>query len=1066
MFLQQLRAMTDSKGLPFQFQTPDPGPHGQEQRKAGSSLARDLPVRRQKTRIVEKVKENRVTIILADTGSGKSSQVPQMLLEEGMGPILCTQPRRLAVATVAKRVAEERGCTLGNEVGYQIGQLNVSSTRSMIVFKTSGVLLEELRTNGVAAINKYKVIILDEVHERSVESDLVLTCVKHLLRSTSVKLVLMSATADLLKYENYFKDIDRGERVEKIAIQNLAGKLQSMILNTKVSYLEQVVKLLGNVPKHVALLDSITEREEAEAAERGIDIGEGTFKLIRDLILHLHNSEPDLTKNVMVFLPTYRSLEQQFLLLNATKAPFKVFVLHSSVDIEDSIRAMEVSPLNRRKVILATNVAESSVTIPGVSFVIDSCRSLEIFWDRDLKKHQPRLKWISESQANQRKGRTGRTCDGVVYRMVPRNLFLRFEKFETPAMQLISLKKQVLMILTSVSKALNDPSALLKKCMNPPLVDTINDALDALEEMEAIEYDQKGKQKPTFYGRLLVSLPLSLESSIMVVRGGQLGYTREAALLASIQDCTPNPISKPFGNPYKYQQSLENYYKPDDGEEVASHATTMLANMYAYEFWQRSFQDKQRLNNLLEQARTSVGTNGNLKVQVEESELDWCIQHQLNLTSLRAVAETVEAIMEALHRFRPEFLKNVSGPPTYITTNAYDHTCDPSLADSGNGSVHESWYHEVEHKSNDYREDNGHENGGTILENGGFETHEEKICLRVPFTSYGTYHSLEDELVLSAVLIEVQKGDERPPYTKLEDIPADKDSRNVPLCGFFLRGMCIKGDNCNYSHSRTAEPTPCRFFSSASGCRYGDSCIYYHHNPNKYILPPSCEPLCFDEEQPSAESMLDLLPDLDDGEFLLLFGEGDFSFAESLSSYIPPYRIIATSLDKEGIIWSLPALNQRIQKLRISQMQIHWDVDVTSLATCPTRDRMNVSQNLTNLIPWPRVRCIIWNFPFADVDEDTAKHQELVQKFFASLSILTKTLRLQPIPVIVTLCNDQFCRWRMERAARASFFFLTCSSPFDSKTFGGYHPIRNNLLSTFPVEKPIVYMFEYYPPPV
>ncbi|OAE27235.1 hypothetical protein AXG93_473s1060 [Marchantia polymorpha subsp. ruderalis] len=912
--------MTDSKGPPFQLQTSDTGPPGQDQRKGGSLLARELPVRRQKTRIVEKIKENRVTIILADTGSGKSSQVPQMLLEEGMGPIICTQPRRLAVATVAKRVAEERGCTLGGEVGYQIGQQKVSSTRSMIVFKTSGVLLEELRTNGVAAINKYKVIILDEVHERSVESDLVLTSVKHLLQSTSVKLVLMSATADLLKYEVYFKDIDRGERVEKIAIQNLADKLQSMILNTKVSYLEQVVKLLGNVPEHVALLDRFTEREEVGAAERGIDIGDGTLMLIRDLILHLHSSEPDLKKNVLVFLPTYRSLEQQWLLLNASKAPFKIFVLHSSVDIEDSIRAMEVSPVNRRKVILATNVAESSVTIPGVSFVIDSCRSLEIFWDRDQKKHKPRLKWISESQANQRKGRTGRTCDGVVYRMVPRNMFLRFDKFETPAMQLISLKKQVLMILTSVSKALNDPSALLKKCMNPPHVDTIEDALDALKEMKAIEYDQKGKHRPTFYGRLLVCLPLSLESAIMVVRGGQLGYTREAALLAAIQDCTPNPISRPFGNPYKYQQSVANYYKPEDGEEVASLATNMLANMYAYEFWQRSFQDKQRLRNLSEQARTFVVANGNVKNRGEETELDWCSQHQLNLTALRAVAETVEAIMEALHRFRPEFLNNVSGPPTYIT-HAYDHVCEVSPADSGNGSVHGSWYHEVEHKSDNDREDVGHENGGSMFENGSFATQEERKCLRIPYTSNGTHHSLEVERILTALLIQAPKGEERPPSTKLEEIPADSESSNVPLCGFFLRGMCIKGDDCNYSHSRTAQPTPCRFFSSPSGCRY-------------------------------------------------------------------------------------------------------------------------------------------------DAEEDTAKHQELVQKLFASLSVLMETLRLQPIPVIVTLCNDQFCRWRVERAARASFFFLTCSLPFDSKAFGGYHPIRNNLLSTFPVEKALVYMFEHYPPPM
>lgn len=112
--------------------------------------------------------------------------------------------------------------------------------------------------------------------------------------------------------------------------------------------------------------------------------------------------------------------------------------------------------------------------------------------------------------------------------------------------------------------------------------------------------------------------------------------------------------------------------------------------------------------------------------------------------------------MEALHRFRPEFLNNVSGPPTYIT-HAYDHVCEVSPADSGNGSVHGSWYHEVEHKSNNDREDVGHENGGSMFENGSFATQEERKCLRIPYTSNGTHHSLEVERILTALLIQVSR---------------------------------------------------------------------------------------------------------------------------------------------------------------------------------------------------------------------------------------------------------------------------------------------------------------------
>ncbi|KAL2629665.1 hypothetical protein R1flu_014351 [Riccia fluitans] len=1060
--------------------------NGHAFKKSCTTNGRELPVRLQKSRIVEKVQENRVTIILADTGSGKSSQVPQMLLEEGMEPILCTQPRRLAVATVAKRVADERGCTLGEEVGYQIGQLNVSSTRSKIVFKTAGVLLEELRTNGVTALNRYKVLILDEVHERSVESDLLLTCVKQLLRSTSVKLLLMSATADFLKYEAYFKDNDRGERVEKIAIQNLAGKLQSLILNTKVMYLEQVVKVLGDAPKHVSLLDTMASAEEPNPADNGIDIGEGTLKMIRDLIVHLHKNEPDYSKSVLVFLPTYRSLEQQWDLLKGSKlkgrkAPFIIFVLHSSVDIESSLRAMETYPLENRKVILATNVAESSVTIPGVSFVIDSCRSLEIFWDCDVQKHQPRLRWVSESQANQRKGRTGRTCDGVVYRMVPRNVFLKFDKFETPAMQLVSLRKQALLILTAVSKAINEPISLFKKCMNPPPGDTVVDALEALVKMQAVEFDSlKGKYQPTLYGKLLISLPLSLESSMMVIRGGQLGYTWESAVLASVLDTTPNPILKPFGDHVKYANNLNSYFIPPSGEVAASHPAIMLANLYAYEFWQRTFQDKRRVERLARCGGNLVEADVCTKVQDDDLEQEWCTQHHLNLSSLRSVAETVDAIMEALHRFRPDFLNNLFGPPAYMKSSGYHHQCYMNVPDSGNGSAldksgnsaaldnWDDWgYLEREYpNTNVVEEINQDETDSGPDSDVSSASQEEKHCLQAPFTSSGDFHSPQVEQILTALVVEVQRGYEQAPVSQLHGSGA-ANSDQVPVCIFFLRGNCLKGDSCDYSHSRAARPTSCRFFLSSKGCRYGASCLYYHDDPNKFELPPNSEPVCFDELEPTPSFMLELLPALDgDGQYLLLFGEGDFSFTESLCLYRPSSRIIATSFDSERILSLVPLLRQRIQKLHSKEVQIHWNVDVRRLATS---SRTGDSAYLANLLPWTGVSCIIWNFPFGDAEEDTVAHHQLMMQFFASLNVLMNNSELRmhtSMPVIITLCNDQFCRWRVEKAARASFFFLSKSSPFDAKTFGGYRPVRNNLLSNFPVERPMIYMFNFLSPTV
>ncbi|KAJ7297308.1 hypothetical protein O6H91_Y065900 [Diphasiastrum complanatum] len=508
---------------------------------------RMLPVRRYKTRIVDKVRLNRVTLIYAETGSGKSSQVPQMLLEEGLAPILCTQPRRLAVMAIAKHVAKDLNCTLGELVGYQIGQLNMTTSKSQIVFKTAGILLEDLRASGIAALSSYKVVILDEVHERSVESDLVLCCVKQfMLRNSRIRLVLMSATADFNKYEEYFKEISRDERVEVIAIPSIVSQLQQAMFECSVKYLEHVVGQLGQSSEHLHLIASI--QKSPAPFESGIDMGIAIQMLIRDWIMHLHKSEADIRKSVLVFLPTYRALERQWSLLKATGLKLKLYILHSSIDMEHLMTAIEAFH-EERKVILATNLAESSVTIPNVSFVVDSCRSLEVYWSNASKKHLPRLVWESQSQADQRKGRTGRTCSGIVFRMVPRSVYSLFEKFETPAMQLVSLRKQFLMLACAKSRAINDPRATFQRSMSPPQLETVENAFETLVNLHALEAstDQREKYQPSFYGLLLGNLPLSLESSMLVVKGAEAGFIRECGTLAVILDTSPYPIMQPYG---------------------------------------------------------------------------------------------------------------------------------------------------------------------------------------------------------------------------------------------------------------------------------------------------------------------------------------------------------------------------------------------------------------------------------------------------------------------------------------------------------------------------------------
>ncbi|KAF2315010.1 hypothetical protein GH714_037540 [Hevea brasiliensis] len=313
-----------------------------------------------------------------------------------MEPIICTQPRRFAVVAVAKMVAQARNCELGGEVGYHIGHSKLFSARSKIVFKTAGVLLEEMKEKGLNAL-KYKVIILDEVHERSIESDLALVCVK------------------------------------------------------------------------------------------------------------------------------------QFLLKNNDL----------SVDTEQALMAMKIWK-SHRKVILATNIAESSVTIPKVAYVIDSCRSLQVFWDFTRKMDSAELIWVSKSQADQRKGRTGRTCDGQIYRLVTGSFF---SSFRNTSLQLYS--------------------ALLQKVLDPPHPQVVEEALNLLVHIKAPRISTRGRYEPSFYGRLLASFSLSFDASVLILKFGDIGLLREGILMGILMDAQPLPILHPFGEEHLFTEYTFRYFGGD-----------------------------------------------------------------------------------------------------------------------------------------------------------------------------------------------------------------------------------------------------------------------------------------------------------------------------------------------------------------------------------------------------------------------------------------------------------------------------------------------------------------------
>ncbi|KAL6564190.1 hypothetical protein OROMI_015640 [Orobanche minor] len=974
----------------------------------------ELPVAAMRDKIVQKIMENRVTLIIGETGCGKSSQIPQFLLEENMEPILCTQPRRFAVVAVARMVATARNCEVGGEVGYHIGHSRVFSSRSKIVFKTAGVLLDEMREKGFNAL-KYKVIVLDEVHERSVESDLVLVCIKQfLLRKNDLRVVLMSATADISRYREYFKDLGRDERVEVLAIPS-SGK--NTIFQRKVMYLEQVSELLGMKSEDLSLKYCSGPSPTMAEANFKPEVHE----LIHELVLHIHKNEPDIEKSILVFLPTYYTLERQWFLLKPFSEWFKVHILHRCIDTDQALRAMRICT-SHRKVILATNIAESSVTIPKVGYVIDSCRSLQVFWDNNRKTDAAELVWVSKSQAEQRRGRTGRTCDGYVYRLVTGSFYGQLEDYESPAILKLSLRHQVLLISCAESKAINEPKALLQKAMDPPDPDVVDDAMDLLVQMRALEKASlRTRHEPTFYGRLLASFTLSFDASVLILKFGEIGMIREGILLGILMDLQPLPILRPFGRDNQFMEYTDSYYDGNSKNTgLGKKEVLYMANFCAFQFWQRAFKDKcrlERLKNIFKLDEVEA-----TRTQLQKIEEEWCSFHKLVIPALEQVTETYDDILDTLHHFRPKSLVISNGAPSHYEPYEFQHICHLQYM-------------------------LGHQDDALALEDEGVEDDDEsRECVALPFV--GPYNFQKDEIstkfasIVKEMRIQLTGDVSREQNTSTYD-NGHQALGGAALCRYFVSGLCNRGSQCSFSHSLQAKKPVCKFFFSLQGCRNGDSCFFSHDSDS--LAPSNSESsLCSPEGgYTDAESLLQFFPDPSDGCVLLL-DDIDLHFSLNLVRQYNPSSIISTTSQTNAFPLD-PSL------IGISVL---WGLS-HPFETIMSRDGDNV-------VPWNDIRCVLW-FPRFNDDDGEGLLRSRVQAFFDYLAIRILANALHDVQVILTMNNIRFSRLQVEKLARDSFFFLKASVLFDESSFGELFD-EVTTKKSMSESKPVSYVFDLYPP--
>ncbi|RPE42677.1 ATP-dependent helicase HrpA [Streptomyces sp. Ag109_O5-1] len=468
------------------------------------SYPEQLPVSQKKAEIAEAIRDHQVVIVAGETGSGKTTQIPKICLELGRGVrgmIGHTQPRRIAARTVAERVAEELRTPLGESVGWKVrftDQVNPDAT--FIKLMTDGILLAEIQTDR--ELRAYDTIIIDEAHERSLNIDFLLGYLAQLLpKRPDLKVVITSATIDPERFSRHFGDAP---------IVEVSGR----------TYPVEV--------RYRPLLE-----EDSEDADRD------QITAICDAVEELQGEGRG---DILVFLSGEREIRDTADALEKKKYRFtEVLPLYARLSHAEQHRVFQ--PHTGRRIVLATNVAETSLTVPGIKYVIDPGFARISRYSHRTKVQRLPIEPISQASANQRKGRCGRTSDGICIRLYDEEDFLGRPEFTDAEILRTNLAS---VILQMTAAGLGDIEKF--PFIDPPDHRNIRDGVQLLQELGALNPDEKDVRKRlTDSGRKLAQLPVDPRLARMVLEADKNGCVREVMVIAaalSIQDPRERPADK------------------------------------------------------------------------------------------------------------------------------------------------------------------------------------------------------------------------------------------------------------------------------------------------------------------------------------------------------------------------------------------------------------------------------------------------------------------------------------------------------------------------------------------
>ncbi|KRF30057.1 ATP-dependent RNA helicase HrpA [Phycicoccus sp. Soil802] len=496
----------------------------------------DLPVVARKDDIAAAIRDHQVVIVAGETGSGKTTQLPKICLEVGRGRaglVGHTQPRRIAARSVAERIAEELEVELGGAIGYQVRFTDQSSDNTLVKVMTDGILLNELQRDRL--LRKYDTIIIDEAHERSLNIDFILGYLKQLLpQRPDLKVVITSATIDPQRFAEHFGDVVTGEPAPIIEV---SGR----------TYPVEV--------RYRPLVDP--EKPDADERDQVTAVCEAVEELWTE------RAADGTGHDILVFLSGEREIRDTADALESMKLPqTEVLPLYARLSAAEQHRVF--GRATGRRIVLATNVAETSLTVPGIRYVVDAGTARISRYSQRTKVQRLPIEAVSQASANQRAGRCGRLADGICIRLYSEDDYLARPEFTEPEIQRTSLAS---VILQMTSLGLGDVGRF--PFVDAPDARQVADGVRLLEELGAFAMsDASGSESPeaaseetrtrsrggrregrqlTAYGRALARLPVDPRLGRMLIEAGKLGCAREVLIIVaalSMQDPRERPADK------------------------------------------------------------------------------------------------------------------------------------------------------------------------------------------------------------------------------------------------------------------------------------------------------------------------------------------------------------------------------------------------------------------------------------------------------------------------------------------------------------------------------------------